>query len=116
MGVIDELGILEEDEVYANISCDDKKFEEVEGKVIVGKNPCLHPGDIRILKAVSSLNDVKYEVKEEEKKSFLIFLHFIIKSPSNSSKTYWFSQKKENLPSQVKSQVNLPKKKKKKQH
>ncbi|KAL4432702.1 hypothetical protein ABPG74_011523 [Tetrahymena malaccensis] len=54
MGVIDEYGVLEQDEVFAYISQDsEKSFFQVEGDVIVVKNPCLHPGDIRKLKAVN---------------------------------------------------------------
>lgn len=56
MGVMDEYGILEPDEIYLAIS----KSDMIEGKdrkvidskkVIVTRNPCLHPGDIRILQA-----------------------------------------------------------------
>ncbi|KAL4479119.1 hypothetical protein ABPG72_008949 [Tetrahymena utriculariae] len=54
MGVIDEYNVLEQDEVFAYISQDsEKSFFQVEGDVIVVKNPCLHPGDIRKLKAVT---------------------------------------------------------------
>ncbi len=44
MGVIDEYQILKEDEMYCVISEDDVTFEEVEGPIVVVKNPCLHPG------------------------------------------------------------------------
>lgn len=40
--------------MFACISEDDgNTFFSVEGEVIVVKNPCLHPGDIRKLKAIS---------------------------------------------------------------
>ena len=49
IGVIDETNTLEQNEVYVNI----KNNEELilSGEVFVTKNPCLHPGDIKILKA-----------------------------------------------------------------
>lgn len=54
MGIVDEFAVLEEDEVFAYISINEGfSFKEVEGEVIVVKNPCLHPGDIRKLKAIS---------------------------------------------------------------
>ncbi|CDW77053.1 rna-directed rna polymerase [Stylonychia lemnae] len=70
LGVIDETGILEENEVYCQIRPDnyslkrkqalwdlysDDSVEEpklVNGSVIVTRNPCTHPGDIRLLAAV----------------------------------------------------------------
>lgn len=54
MGAIDEYGLLEPNEVFAYISQDDgNSFFEVEGDVFIVKNPCLHPGDIRKVKAVN---------------------------------------------------------------
>jgi RNA-dependent RNA polymerase len=73
MGCIDETGLLEENEVF--IKCDnvlndeelngEEEQEEYEdkdneslaytilkGKIAVAKNPCMHPGDIRVLNAV----------------------------------------------------------------
>lgn len=64
MGCIDETGILNEDECF--IQCDEKndefqnnslnqsgnKYIIINSKIAVGKNPCMHPGDIRILNAV----------------------------------------------------------------
>lgn len=62
IGVIDSFNWLEEGEVFVqfwkfippvhSIRIDVKK-ELKEGKVIVGRNPCVHPGDIRVLKAVN---------------------------------------------------------------
>lgn len=58
LGVLDEYGVLEEDEVFVsfqNVQSDfNEKVEsiEIEGEVMVTRNPCLHPGDIRVLKAV----------------------------------------------------------------
>jgi RNA-dependent RNA polymerase len=69
MGVIDETGILNEDEVFIQCSIDNiinsnfKFYEEivksnrnsfiVTAKVVVAKNPCMHAGDVRVLKAVN---------------------------------------------------------------
>ena len=69
MGVIDETGLLNEDEVFIQCSIDNtingnfKFYEEiikskrdsfiVAAKVVVAKNPCMHAGDVRILKAVN---------------------------------------------------------------
>lgn len=50
MGVLDETGFLEYGEVYANIVEDSDEFE-VEGKVVVFRNPCVLPSDIRVLNA-----------------------------------------------------------------
>ncbi|XP_052182368.1 RNA-dependent RNA polymerase 2 [Diospyros lotus] len=75
IGCLDETGILNYGQVYARItmtkaemqSGDQSFFQKVDettsvvvGKVVVTKNPCLHPGDIRVLEAV-------YEVTLDEK-------------------------------------------------
>ncbi|KFM79305.1 RNA-dependent RNA polymerase 1, partial [Stegodyphus mimosarum] len=56
LGVIDETGTLEYGEVFVqyskevgNIASDTKILE---GTVVVTKNPCMHPGDVRKLKAI----------------------------------------------------------------
>lgn len=51
MGVVDEYGLLEYGEcfVFPSQGCS----EPVAGECVVAKNPCLHPGDIRVLKAVN---------------------------------------------------------------
>ncbi|CAI8605421.1 unnamed protein product [Vicia faba] len=53
MGVLDETTTLEYGEVFVQYS---NRFSTlshvVKGKVVVAKNPCLHPGDVRVLKAV----------------------------------------------------------------
>lgn len=67
MGVIDETGTLQPDEVYIRCTMTDnydieKEFGYVEesrfvvcSDVIVAKNPCMHPGDVRRLRAVKNL-------------------------------------------------------------
>ncbi|XP_058227726.1 RNA-dependent RNA polymerase 2 [Rhododendron vialii] len=76
IGCIDETGILEYGQVYCRttmtktelLQLDGQSFFQkvdettsvVIGKVVVTKNPCLHPGDVRVLEAV-------YEVALEEK-------------------------------------------------
>ncbi|KAL2896157.1 RNA-dependent RNA polymerase 6 [Bienertia sinuspersici] len=72
MGCLDEVGVLEQGQCFIQVSnpslenCFSKhgsRFSEVKtnlqiirGLVIVAKNPCLHPGDVRILEAVDSPN------------------------------------------------------------
>ncbi|XP_059448412.1 probable RNA-dependent RNA polymerase 1 isoform X2 [Corylus avellana] len=70
MGCLDETGILEYGQIFAQISRFSKqlgsnsslKFSPsssdpnnfiFEGKVVVAKNPCLYPGDVRVLRAVN---------------------------------------------------------------
>jgi RNA-dependent RNA polymerase len=75
IGCLDESGILDYGQVYVRITmtkaelqcCDQSFFRKVDeststiiGEVAVTKNPCLHPGDIRVLEAV-------YDVELEEK-------------------------------------------------
>jgi RNA-dependent RNA polymerase len=67
MGVIDESGILAEDEVFVQLKRDNFRETEltfveqvdslpytVEGSVLVTRNPCTHPGDIRKLKCINN--------------------------------------------------------------
>jgi RNA-dependent RNA polymerase len=75
IGCLDETGILNYGQVYVRVtmtkaelqSKDQSFFQKVDettgiivGKVVVTKNPCLHPGDVRVLEAI-------YEVDLEEK-------------------------------------------------
>ncbi|KAL7132676.1 hypothetical protein ABFS83_12G090400 [Erythranthe nasuta] len=69
MGCLDETGILKYGQVFVrysgavkrgifddsydnNNSAANERFDPVRGKVVVAKNPCLHPGDVRVLTAV----------------------------------------------------------------
>ncbi|KAK4479818.1 hypothetical protein RD792_015357 [Penstemon davidsonii] len=69
MGCLDETGTLEYGQVFVQFSgAGNRRFYEesllysetnkddynylIKGKVVVAKNPCLHPGDVRVLKAV----------------------------------------------------------------
>ncbi|XVF85596.1 hypothetical protein PTKIN_Ptkin17bG0129700 [Pterospermum kingtungense] len=62
MGCLDETGTLEYGQVFVQCSAkpgqapndgrSDQTCHVVEGKVVVAKNPCLHPGDLRVLEAV----------------------------------------------------------------
>ena len=56
-GVLDESGFLDYGEVHIRIQDTEKGLKVITGPVIVAKNPCLHPGDIRILMAM----DVPHE-------------------------------------------------------
>ncbi|KAJ6638405.1 RNA-dependent RNA polymerase 1, partial [Pseudolycoriella hygida] len=52
MGVMDETATLEYGEVYANIIEEGSEFE-LDGKVVVFRNPCVLPSDLRVLIARS---------------------------------------------------------------
>ncbi|GMJ11104.1 SUPPRESSOR OF GENE SILENCING 2, RNA-dependent RNA polymerase 6, SILENCING DEFECTIVE 1 [Hibiscus trionum] len=70
MGVLDELGVLEQGQCFIQVSNPSlekcflnhgSKFAEtkrnlqvIKGLVVMAKNPCLHPGDVRILEAVDA--------------------------------------------------------------
>lgn len=53
MGTVDEKNVLNEDEVFIQIEEDDELKVIQDRYVVIGKNPCLHPGDIRVLWAVN---------------------------------------------------------------
>lgn len=59
MGILDEYDVLEENEIFIRCSscidcvCNNDKIQVICGKVAIAKNPCLHPGDIRIVTAVN---------------------------------------------------------------
>ncbi|XVE74532.1 hypothetical protein DITRI_Ditri12bG0024400 [Diplodiscus trichospermus] len=72
MGCLDETGTLKYGQVFVQYSTKPRQFSDdsiyifnesrwdqnrhvVEGKVAVAKNPCLHPGDLRILEAVDAV-------------------------------------------------------------
>ncbi|CAK9134507.1 unnamed protein product [Ilex paraguariensis] len=68
MGCLDELGVLEQGQCFIQVSNPSlencfakqgsrfsetkKKLQVIKGFVAIAKNPCLHPGDVRILEAV----------------------------------------------------------------
>ncbi|KAI8972772.1 RNA dependent RNA polymerase-domain-containing protein [Pilobolus umbonatus] len=55
LGVMDEKGVLEENEVYIQIwdRTDNENHKEIiTGPCVVFRNPCFHPGDVRVVKAV----------------------------------------------------------------
>lgn len=70
MGCLDELGVLEQGQCFIQVSnpslenCflkhgssftkTNKNLQVVKGYVVIAKNPCLHPGDVRILEAVDN--------------------------------------------------------------
>ena len=55
MGCLDETCTLKYGQVFiqASYGADDNRKFVVTGKVAVAKNPCLHPGDVRVLHAVN---------------------------------------------------------------
>ena len=61
LGIPDPYGILKEGEIFFQIKKSITDTAEViEGKVLLYRNPCLHPGDIRIVTAVSCEELVGY--------------------------------------------------------
>ncbi|KAJ7393666.1 hypothetical protein OS493_003322 [Desmophyllum pertusum] len=56
MGVIDETGTLEYGQVFVRysklVSEPGKELITLKGKVVISKNPCFHPGDMRTFEAV----------------------------------------------------------------
>lgn len=70
MGCLDEAGLLDEGQCFIQVSSPSlencfskhgsrfsemkKNLQVIKGLVVVAKNPCLHPGDIRILEAVDA--------------------------------------------------------------
>ncbi|KAL8141969.1 hypothetical protein V2J09_015001 [Rumex salicifolius] len=67
LGCLDETGLLEYGQIYVRITLSKSELENVnqsyfqkldektailKGKMVVTKNPCLHPGDVRVLEAV----------------------------------------------------------------
>ncbi|KAI8328367.1 RNA dependent RNA polymerase-domain-containing protein [Chlamydoabsidia padenii] len=56
LGVVDETGALDANEVFCQVSSEQsqKKCQVIKGKCMVFRNPCFHPGDIRVVTAVDS--------------------------------------------------------------
>ncbi|KAI9493548.1 RNA dependent RNA polymerase-domain-containing protein [Zychaea mexicana] len=57
LGVMDETMTLQEGEVFCQISGKSNKGRSkrtIQGDVVVYRNPCFHPGDIRVVKAVDN--------------------------------------------------------------
>ena len=69
MGVLDEAGVLEQGQCFVQVSTpslencfskhvsrfsETKNLHVVKGFVVIAKNPCLHPGDVRVLQAVDA--------------------------------------------------------------
>ncbi|XVF85598.1 hypothetical protein PTKIN_Ptkin17bG0129800 [Pterospermum kingtungense] len=53
MGCLDETRTLDYGQVFVQYSgCRSERCITVKGDVVVAKNPCLHPGDVRVLRAV----------------------------------------------------------------
>ncbi|XP_022776585.1 RNA-dependent RNA polymerase 1-like [Durio zibethinus] len=53
MGCLDETRTLDYGQVFVQFSgCRSERRFIVKGEVVVAKNPCLHPGDVRVLRAV----------------------------------------------------------------
>eukprot|EP00834_Sanchytrium_tribonematis_P004331 NODE_207_length_12890_cov_0.936518.p1 type:complete len:1622 gc:universal NODE_207_length_12890_cov_0.936518:968-5833(+) len=57
LGIIDEFNILKENEVYIAITLEDQSIKVIEGDLILIKNPCIHPGDLRPATAIGKHPD-----------------------------------------------------------
>eukprot|EP00794_Sanderia_malayensis_P004794 gene4794-5421_t len=54
MGVADPVGLLQDDEIFVQIKEDERSPSKVIiGRVLIYRNPCLHPGDLRLVTAVN---------------------------------------------------------------
>ena len=51
-GVVDEYALLEPGQIFVQITDDDGSKTVLEGPIAITKNPCHHPGDLRVLQAV----------------------------------------------------------------
>ncbi|EGG23223.1 RNA-directed RNA polymerase [Cavenderia fasciculata] len=54
LGVIDETGTLEENQVFVRITADNNEIIVIQSNVAVVKNPCLHPGDVQLAMGVDN--------------------------------------------------------------
>ena len=55
MGISDPFGTLRDGEVFLKIEDDRSTYQgTLEERVLIYRNPCLHPGDLRVVKAVSN--------------------------------------------------------------
>ena len=61
MGIPDFTDVLHQDEVFLQVCRDDEPPTIIEGSVLIYRNPCLHPGDIRLVTAVNKpeLREIK---------------------------------------------------------
>ena len=51
-GIMDETGILEEDQIFCTVSSEEKGTLILTGSVVVTRSPALHPGDVQCASAV----------------------------------------------------------------
>lgn len=57
IGVLDEYGLLQENEIFVSYKPDQDSKDFLvlaQDKVVITRNPCLHPGDVRVVRAVGS--------------------------------------------------------------
>lgn len=52
-GIVDEYKVLKEGQIFVQITNDDGTKTVLEGPIAITKNPCRHPGDLRVLQAVN---------------------------------------------------------------
>lgn len=67
LGTTDLTQTLGPGEVFINLSADEQAEHEgvLEGHVLVTRNPCYHPGDVRVLRAVNTSNSHLRELKDQ---------------------------------------------------
>jgi RNA-dependent RNA polymerase len=53
-GIVDEYKVLQEGQVFVQITHESGEKIVLEGPIAITKNPCRHPGDLRVLQAVNN--------------------------------------------------------------
>ena len=53
-GIVDEYKVLNEGQVFVQITNEDGSKTVLEGSIAITKNPCRHPGDLRVFEAVNN--------------------------------------------------------------
>ncbi|CAF3194281.1 unnamed protein product [Rotaria sp. Silwood2] len=54
-GTVDEYKVLKEGQVFIQITNEDGTKTVLEGPIVITKNPCHHPGDLRVVEAVNNI-------------------------------------------------------------
>ncbi|EPQ25992.1 uncharacterized protein PFL1_06447 [Pseudozyma flocculosa PF-1] len=57
IGVADEFGFLRKDQIFAQVEEKDGRTRVIEGMILIGRSPTIHPGDTRMVRAVAPPKD-----------------------------------------------------------